>query len=211
MALIRRLVVTRVAASAAVVDGIRSMLTPASVAVMITDMPIPPAAERFIEHIGHAADRIPWEYFQLPVFGKEDPIYRERVYCYELYHQLRILLEEDAALDGYVLSGEIDKQGHPVIRPCAPDFVFHNPGAMQNLVIVEVKPINAAIEGVLKDRETLEYFLSPEIGYQAGIELIYGQNEKALAAFQDVFAAADPERIHLIWHRQPRVRAIVIR
>ena len=73
-------------------------------------MPIPPLAERFIEHLCDATARIPWQYFQLPVFGKEEPIYRQRVYCYELYHQLRMLLDEDAAIAGYVLSGEIDNR-----------------------------------------------------------------------------------------------------
>ena len=28
------------------------------------------------------------EYFRLPVWNA-DPVYRERVYCYELYHQMR--------------------------------------------------------------------------------------------------------------------------
>jgi hypothetical protein len=174
-------------------------------------MPISPAAEQFIEDLCHAAARVPWQYFQLPVFGKEDPIYRERVYCYELYHQLRMLMEEHGGLAGCVLSGEIDKQGHPVIRQCAPDFMFHNPGRMENLVVVEVKPISADIDGVRKDRETLEYFLSPEVGYEAGIELVYGDGERAPTAFQDVFADADPERIRVLWHCQPGKRATVIR
>jgi len=175
------------------------------------NMPIPFEADRFMEHLCDATAVIPWQYFQLPVFSKEDPIYRERVYCYELYHQLRMILEQDGALAGYTLSGEIDKQGHPVIRRCAPDFVFHNPGYMENLIVVEVKPINAAVEGIRKDRETLEYFLSTEVRYQAGVELIYGGDEQALAPFQDVFADADRERIRLIWHQQPRERARVIR
>ena len=173
-------------------------------------MPIPLAAEQFIEHLCRATAIIPRQYFQLPVFGKEDPIYRERVYCYELYHQLRALLPEDGALAGYLLSGEIDKAGHPLIRQCGPDFVFHHPGRMENLVVVEVKPINAALEGIRKDRETLEYFLSPEVRYQAGIELVYGDNEAALAPFRDVFTGAD-ERFRLLWHRQPRERAVMIR
>ena len=50
-----------------------------------------------------------------------------------------------------------------MIRQCAPDFVFHNPGRMESLVIVEVKPIGADIEGVRKDRETLVYYLSPDV------------------------------------------------
>lgn len=28
--------------------------------------------------------------FQLPIAGEENPIYRERAYCYELYQQLRM-------------------------------------------------------------------------------------------------------------------------
>jgi hypothetical protein len=30
------------------------------------------------------------EYFLLPIHGAP-PVYRERVYCYELYHQMRLL------------------------------------------------------------------------------------------------------------------------
>ena len=36
-----------------------------------------------------ATSGIEGNYFQLPIDGSEDPIYRERVYCYELYHQLK--------------------------------------------------------------------------------------------------------------------------
>ena len=32
------------------------------------------------------------DYMDLPVYGLEDPQYRERVYCYELYHQLRAFM-----------------------------------------------------------------------------------------------------------------------
>ena len=170
----------------------------------------PLLADLFIKHLCNAASRIPPHYFQLPDFGMEDPIYREREYCYELYHQLRMLMDEDAELKGYVLGGEIDKVGHPVIRRCAPDFVFHHPGRMKNLVIVEVKPINADTDGVRNDREKLEYFLSPKVRYQAGIELVYGDDKKALAAFQNVFAGADRERIKLLWHRQASKTAIEV-
>ncbi len=35
-----------------------------------------------------ATARVPHLYFQVELDGG-DPVYRERVYCYELYHQLR--------------------------------------------------------------------------------------------------------------------------
>ena len=56
----------------------------------------------------------------------------------------------------------------------------------------------------------LEYFLSPKVGYQAGVALVYGDDKKALTAFQGVFAGADPERIKLLQHRRPGERAIEI-
>ena len=49
--------------------------------------------EAFIRCLTNATARVPEVYCQLPVAGEKSPIYRERVYCYELYHQLRILLQ----------------------------------------------------------------------------------------------------------------------
>lgn len=48
--------------------------------------------ETFVKILRKATANIPPEYFQLPIAGREDPIYRERVYCYELYHQMRYAL-----------------------------------------------------------------------------------------------------------------------
>jgi len=76
-------------------------------------------------------------YFQLPIAGNEEPIYRERVYCYELYHQLRCMLGNGFP---YKLNGEVDKNGHPIIRNAKkPDFIIHKPGDMEyNLVVIEI-------------------------------------------------------------------------
>jgi len=123
-----------------------------------------------------ATKELPNEYFQLPVAGQENPIYRERVYCYELYHQLRKLWPQDT---DFSLSGEIDKSGHRMIRGNEldnkkPDFLVHKPGIMEhNYLIIEVKPSNAAKEGIKKDLKTLTAFrLKGE--YQRAILLIYG-------------------------------------
>ena len=69
--------------------------------------------ENFDNIFKEATKNISREFYQLPVAGKEDPIYRERVYCYELYHQLRSLWPTETE---YTLSGEVDKSGHPLIR-----------------------------------------------------------------------------------------------
>jgi hypothetical protein len=49
---------------------------------------------------------------------------------------------------------------------------------------VEVKPVNAALDKIQKDLDSLTYFVSPEVSYQLGVELVYGNDQ-------------------VFWHRQP--------
>jgi hypothetical protein len=163
---------------------------------------------RFLNLLAEATASVPPLYFQLPVADREDPIYRERVYAYELYHQLRTLLQDIPEFAPYSLSGEIDKQGHPIIRPCAPDLVIHVPGQMyENLAVVEVKAVNSGQRGIEKDRESLEYFISDEVGYRVGVQLVYGNDEAAVARFARVYAGVNA-RVRLFWHRQAGEPAI---
>ena len=126
-----------------------------------------------------ATRNITENYFQLPIHGREDPVYRERVYCYELYHQLRVNWPEEAK---HELSGEVDKAGHPLIRgnnldKLKPDFLVHIPGDMKgNHAIIEVKPIDANPESIKKDLITLTAFRR-HAGYSKAIYLIYGKGE----------------------------------
>lgn len=131
---------------------------------------------RLDQLLSQAAAAIQRQYFQLPVDGQEDPIYRERVYCYELYHQLRSIWPEDC---GYSLGGEVDKAGHRLIRGndldnAKPDFLIHVPGDMGgNHAVIEVKPVRAAINTIRADIETLRNFRD-YAGYQRAIFYIYG-------------------------------------
>jgi len=79
----------------------------------------------------------------------------------------------------FSLSGEIDKNGHKLIRgneldKKKPDFLIHEPGVMEhNYLIIEVKPSNADKNGIKKDLKTLTAFrLKGE--YKRAILLIYG-------------------------------------
>lgn len=129
--------------------------------------------ERIFEAATAAIDQ---DYFLLPVSGREDPIYRERVYCYELYHQIRVRWPDDTR---HTLAGEIDKSGHPLIRGngldnCKPDFLIHLPGEMEgNYAAIEVKPVTVKRRDVMKDLETLVAFIDHG-GYERGIYLFYG-------------------------------------
>jgi hypothetical protein len=130
--------------------------------------------DRVTRTLVEASAEIPQDYFALPVYGKERAIYRERVYCYELYHQWR----SRWSTDWYSLCGEIDKSGHPVIRSRAkPDFLVHSPRAMVNLLAIEVKPANVGVAKMVKDLETLTFFrraLGQNQDYFAAYFMVYG-------------------------------------
>lgn len=156
-------------------------------------------------------------YFLLPIAGG-DPVSRERVYCYELYHQLRNRWPDDAEL---VLNGEVDKRAHLGMRALGvtnqkPDFLIHSPGDMhRNHAIIEVKVSKTTAKEIRKDLKTLSVFLGgPQ--YDRGVYLIYGDRandrfvHRVRAAAQGIEGTAGIE----IWlhpiYGAPAMRAAVL-
>src|SRR6266480_2763170 len=117
---------------------------------------------------------IEWRYFHLAIDGGP-PIYRERVYCYELYHQMRSRWPRNCAYD---LNGEVDKRSHPILGELGvggiPDLLVHQPGNMVgNYAIIEVKNALANSSGIRNDLQKLSRFVS-KAKYQRAIYLVYG-------------------------------------
>jgi hypothetical protein len=175
----------------------------------------------FLEYLKAATEKIDAEYFLLPIAGLPLPVYRERVYCYELYHQLRLIMVEDAF--NYSLSGEVDKSAHPKMRgrditDSKPDLLVHTPGQMEgNLVIIEVKPITANRSGIRKDLRTLTAFR--RIGYHWAIYLIFGDDERGIdRIISTAHSLQDADReeridlnlISLLWHYSPGKQVISV-
>jgi hypothetical protein len=162
----------------------------------------------FTEALAEATRNIGERYFRLAVAGSPIPMVRERVYCYELYHQLRLCLPSDQTFP-YTLHGEVDKSKHPFIYELIgrkiPDFIVHIPGLMgrdANLVVVEVKPCGVDIETIEKDIITLRQFLE-EAEYYAAISLVYGEDKEALVRhIQEGFRGHGDlkERLRVYWH-----------
>lgn len=131
------------------------------------------------EWLLEASSELRSEYFQLPVVGKEEPAYRERVYCYELYHRWRMKWSDQFP---YSLSGEVDKSSHPLIRgKSKPDFLVHVPGQMKNLLVMEVKPGNADLNKIVDDLKKLTQYRrnltqdpDSELNYKAAYLWVYG-------------------------------------
>ncbi|APW42008.1 hypothetical protein [Rhodoferax saidenbachensis] len=151
------------------------------------------------------------DYMQLPVSGMENPIYRERVYCYELYHQLRSRWPPNC---DYSLGGEVDKKSHPLIRGnnldnVKPDLLVHRPGDMGgNYAVIEVKPVSASNAGLKKDLRTLTAF--HRYGeYARTLLLVYGNaadiepllQRVQIMAHQDNGENIDVACVEIWWHR----------
>lgn len=131
----------------------------------------------FFQIFARACSAISNEYFHMPQF-EADSVYRERVYCYELYHQLRLLWNDFH----YSLGGEIDKSGHPFFQkgPYArskPDLLVHMPGQMENnLAIIEAKPATATIGMLIADLNKLSWFCE-KASYKVGLLHVFGDQE----------------------------------
>lgn len=70
------------------------------------------AMQEVTQILGDATAAIASDFFLLPIHGGTS-VYRERVYCYELYHQMRRLWPPDCP---YRLNGEVDKRAHHTFR-----------------------------------------------------------------------------------------------
>lgn len=118
------------------------------------------------------------DYFNYRVAGNEDPIERESVYCGELYHQIRIRINEFP----FSVNIEPDKKRHPYIEEICgaiePDLVIHKPGRMNyedNLAVIEIKKSSGNLtKGIIKDVQTINCMTTIENGYYGGIIIVFG-------------------------------------
>jgi hypothetical protein len=138
--------------------------------------------EQLSQILTQATAAIGAEYFRLPIEGG-NPVYRERVYCYELYHQMR-LRWPGVDLSAYRLNAEVDKRAHHALEQLGvhgqkPDFLVHQPGHMAgNHAIIEVKHAPSNSEDIRKDLRSLALFRH-DVGYDRAIYLVYGHRADA--------------------------------
>jgi hypothetical protein len=130
----------------------------------------------YVDLVKHALTRIAPHYFRLPTTYMRTGIVRERLFCYELYHQIRSSMLPHHELS---LHGEIDKRGHADFAEedrVNPDFVFHVAGThFRNTLVIEVKGTDRYREGILKDFKTILNFINI-YGYRAGIFILYNHS-----------------------------------
>ena len=166
--------------------------------------------------IAAATGAIAEKYYSMPIDGST-PIYRERVYCYELYHQMRCLWGDCP----YTLGGEVDKRGHALLSSLGidggiPDLLVHGPGRMEdNFAIIEVKASGlqrgmVSDELIKADVAKLVEFVT-FAGYRHPLFLVFG--EFALPSIAEKIAAIPrPCPIELWLHpqaEQPAYKIVV--
>ncbi len=131
-----------------------------------------------LEAFKMALERLPFEQIYHPFFGIQ-----ERVLCYELYHQFR-LLEENGTIEDFRparLQAELDKDAQHIFEQQfgqsepVPDFLLHKPGYdSHNLAVVEVKRSEAENNKILHDLNKLFFFSQPRLRYRERILIISG-------------------------------------
>ena len=168
---------------------------------------------QFLKYLRIACEKIDEKYFRLRFASSKELLLRERVYCYELYHQLRIILENRRFR--YTLHGEVDKRCHEIIRKgYIPDFIVHIPGEMENLVVIEVKPLRNRIK-LKYDINKLKYFID-KAEYYRGIMLVFGSADEDNQRIEKIknrikrYIQDYEDCIFLIWHQHPRKKPIIL-
>ncbi len=163
--------------------------------------------------VADAMKAIEEKFFNFIVANGENPIKRERVYCGELYHQMRLRFDD---ID-YDLNNEPNKKGHPIIEelcgPIDPDFVVHrmgNMGPLDNLAVIEVKRSHGDLsDGIKKDMKTINCMTTIKNGYHGGIIIVYGdmtkrKKENLLKRIIDIKAPA-LKRLSIFFQAEPKI------
>ncbi len=137
-----------------------------------------PSFEVYIDLIQTAISNVSGGFFRISTTYEPSGIVRERSFCYELYHQIRLLMSERDPLS---LNGEIDKRGHIDFDEedrKNPDFVFHIPGVHTgNTIAIEAKGTLDRKKDISKDLSTLLTF-TEKYQYQAGLFILYNHGQK---------------------------------
>ncbi len=163
-----------------------------------------------IEVLKGALSRIEGDYFSVPTASCESKSVRERVFCYELYHQLRSA-QEDGSLrisPGVQIHGEIDKRGRKDYQRENPDFIFHAPGTNEsNILVVEVKGTLDDKDGIEGDFDKLLEFVDNH-QYQAGAFVLFNHSIENLCQstremVEDRCSNSNATRIHVLAIKSP--------
>lgn len=171
--------------------------------------------KEFTNILRNATSRVKKDYFSLKIYNQE-AVYRERVYCYELYHQMRLQWPNETP---FFLNGEVDKKNHQQLEAAGlaglkPDFLVHTPGNWHgNHVVIEVKSSNVDAGGLDEDIHSLNEFMTKG-HYGHALLLIFGNPPLSPLKFSNLEKRAERNQITStieIWqHTDPETEATFV-
>jgi hypothetical protein len=164
----------------------------------------------FLQFISDALNNVDRKYYSIKIatHTEQSTVFRERVFCYEFYHQMRSLQEKkifikeknNSELPSINIDAEIDKRGHDVIEEdFNPDFVFHKRGKMKNYAVIEVK---LRLEDFKKDFQTLCCMIN-KYDYKCGVFILLNNSydkfvEKAMEKLKSICFQAAKDKIYVL-------------
>ena len=168
----------------------------------------------FFEILKNHTSMIDKSYFQTIILDKKGfpkNIYRERVYCYELYHQMRKQWPNDNVLK---LHGEFDKSGSQLftgssLKNVKPDFLVHVAGNVKNnFAAIEVKPDTASTRSIEIDLNKLSE-IQLKAKFKVVLYLIFGEKAKHKAKkIHEIMKKLELKKPIQIWaHSSPNSAA----
>lgn len=119
--------------------------------------------DKYIELLLEATRNVSKEYFKVhPDARKSIEKHYERIFCYELYHQMRCIQEKNSDLQEFTIHGELVKTAYEDnYGGGMPDFIVHVPGKQKNHIVVEVKTASGfTAEPILEDFKKLSLYVS---------------------------------------------------
>lgn len=178
----------------------------------------------FYKFIDCAMSNIANDYWMVQTAEGDEKV-RERVFCYELYHQMRLLQELPKygfpQMSELTIAGELLKRGFVGFKSedgntdeqKCPDFIFHVPKEHENnAIVMEVKGrtnSNSYKQGIYNDFKTINAFIkSRKLYYQAGVFLLYGHTQQeAIRVIRSItfdFKFVAPDKIYIITKERNR-------
>lgn len=131
---------------------------------------------KYFKSIHGALNSVGQDYIVVPAIHRVDGLARERVFCYEFYHQLRKKLRTEKI----VVHGELDKSTYPNFQNEKPDFVLHKAGSnLSNAVVLEVK-MEIGVHKIEQDIIKLFRFITDYSYHSAGL-FIVGFDDEVVA------------------------------
>jgi len=168
-----------------------------------------PTVRQYMELIKDAITHVAPEYFNLKTTYEPSGIVRERVFCYELYHQIQCRMSPCHRLS---LNGKMHKSGHIDFDRTDrknPDFVFHIPGTHeQNTLIIEVKGTLKYRQKIMGNFQTLLTFIS-KYRYKAGVFILYNHSIAELITavgekFKELAPLPGADSVHILTIKEAR-------